>query len=220
MKSMTTLLGVLSLVGAQAATAGTVTSYDRTAFQAALASATLSGQNFDSLTSGSTITTVNGVTYQPSEGSALVTSSYLTTSGANGLGSTSVGYFQIGETLTLTFATAITAFAIDINTYATADSSYKVVLNDDTNSVVQSVYDVFPGDETGQFIGFTDTAGFTSVVLSNSAAAYSYTVDTLVYGGAAAVIAQSIPEPSEWALFALGIPVLVAVARRRKVSGA
>jgi hypothetical protein len=206
---------ILTAVFVQAASAGTVTSYDRNAFQAAVASATLSGQNFDSLPLG-TITTVDGVTYTPSDGTALVTSSYLTTTGSHGLGSTSAGYFLPSETLTLTFAAPITAFAIDINTFATANGSYQAAINDGSDSIVPSLYDVFPNESTGQFLGFVDTTSFNTVVIS-SLGGFSYTVDTLAYGSAASVIAQAVPEPSTWALFALGLSMMAtSLFRRRK----
>src|SRR5579864_4277260 len=91
----------------QIASASTV-QFNRATFQTALASATLSSQDFDSLSLGD-ITTVNGVTYTPSLGTAVVTDSFLTTTSPNGLGSTSAGFFAPTETLTIMFSTPITA---------------------------------------------------------------------------------------------------------------
>jgi hypothetical protein len=72
---------------------------------------------------------LNGVTYSASTGLPLVTNRFLTTTTPNGLGRTDVGFFLAGDTATFTFATAITAFAIDVNTFAKEDGSYSALLN-------------------------------------------------------------------------------------------
>jgi hypothetical protein len=143
----------------------------------------------------------------------VVTNSYLTTTSPNGLGSTSQGFFGTDETLTIMFSSAITAFVLDINTFATNSGDYEATVNDGSNSVVPSLLDVFPNTETGQFIGFTDSSPFTSVVISpvsdpgtgggncGTSPTCSYTVDTLVYGDASAL---STPEPATWAMLLLG----------------
>ena len=64
------------------------------------------------------------------------------------------------------FASPITAFALDINTFATNSGDYQAAVNDGANSVIPSVFDVFPNTETGEFIGFTDSSSFTQVVIS------------------------------------------------------
>lgn len=211
MRIVTALLALTSAGCSQIAMASTITEFDRASFQTALSSAMLSGQNFDSIPLG-TIVTVNGVTYTPSLGAAVVTNSFLTSTSPNGLGSTSFGFFGADETLTIMFSSAITAFALDINTFATNSGDYEATVNDGSGSVVPSLLDVFPNTETGQFIGFTDSSPFTSVVISPvsdpgtggghcASSTCSYTVDTLVYGDAAAL---STPEPATWAMMLLG----------------
>jgi hypothetical protein len=222
------LLALASAGCSQIAAASTITEFSRTAFQAALSSAMLSSQDFDSLPVG-TIVTVNGVTYTPSLGAAFVTGSFLTSTPPNGLGSDSIGLGFLGadETLTIVFSSPVTAFALDINTFASNSGDYSATVNDGSNSVVPSLLDVFPNTETGQFIGFTDSSPFTSVVISpvsdpgtgngncGALPTCSYTVDTLVYGDAAALV----PEPSVWAMMLTGFAGLGAVAlgRRRKI---
>jgi hypothetical protein len=213
MRKSIALFAILGAAGLQAATAATITTYDRTTFHSALSSATLSGQDFDSLPLG-TITTVNGVTYTPSAGTALVTSTYLTTTAPNGLGSTSVGFFLPSETLTIKFNAPISAFALDINTFATAADSYSVTVNDGSGSVIPSLFDVFPNQSTGEFFGFTDSASFDTVVLS-SVGGFSYTVDSLIYGAASAVVTAAVPEPETYALMLIGGAALGFWVRRR-----
>jgi len=136
---------------------------NRATFQTALASATLSGQNFDSLSVGD-ITTVNGVTYTPSGCTAVVTVAFSPQLHRMASVLRQTVSLVPTETLTLMFASPITAFALDINTFATNSGDYQAAVNDGAASVIPSVFDVFPNTETGQFIGFTDSSSFTQVL--------------------------------------------------------
>jgi len=228
MRIISVLASLIVVSGLQLAPAANIVEFNRNTFQTALASASLSGQNFDALPVGN-ITTVNGVTYTPSAGTAVVTSAFLTTTSPNGLGSTSLGFFGPDETLTILFSSPITAFALDINTFATNSGDYQAAVNDGSNSVIPSVLDVFPNFETGQFIGFTDSSPFTQVVISGvvdagtggadcSDGLCSYTVDTLAYGDAAAVEGVGgVPEPSTFGLLSLGFAAAGLLARRRRI---
>jgi hypothetical protein len=139
------------------------------------------------------LTTDGVVTYAASGGTPLVTDTYLTTTPPNGLGSTSFGFFGPNETATFTFASAIGAFGIDINTFDPVEGGYTGTLS--IGDAVQSKFDVFPGFATGQFLGFISDTAFTSVVIGTTGAStrYSYTLDTLVYGQAQAI--RDVVEP-------------------------
>jgi hypothetical protein len=140
------------------------------------------------------------LTYGASAGTPIVTTTYLTSTDPNGLGSTSAGYFLPSETATFSFNSPITAFAIDVNTYAPADGAYSASLN--SGDVVNSLHEVFPNTTTGQFIGFVSDTAFSSVTIS-ATTGYSYTLDTLVYGSATAV-----PEPEAYAMLLAGLGLL------------
>jgi PEP-CTERM motif len=211
-------IAVFMTLGITCASAATITSYNRAAFQTALSGGTVSGQNFDSLANGATLGTLNGVTYGASAGTPIVTNAFLTTTSPNGLGSTSLGFFGNTESASFTFATAITAFAIDVNTFAPTAGDYSATLN--LGDVVLSKFDVFPGSATGQFIGFISNTPFTSVTISTrldpNNSRYSYTLDSLVYGNAAAVVSASAPEPSTFGIMGTGLAVFALALRRRR----
>ncbi len=119
----------------------------------------------------------------------------------------------------IAFASAITAFAIDVNTFAPTAGDYVATLNG--GSTVSSRFDVFPMTATGQFLGFTSDVPFTSVTINAATdpngLRYSYTLDTLIYGNAAAVVSAAAPEPSTWCLLMAGLSVLALRARKRRV---
>jgi hypothetical protein len=199
------------MLSAGAVRGGPVISYTtRTAFDAAFPGATR--ETWDEFANGTVFangSTVNGITYNSSNGNALVTNGFLTTTPPNGLGETTNGFFLASDTIKFTFSRPLTAFGIDINTFdASATGGYRATLsNGDT---APSFFDPFPGFTTGQFLGFSDATPFTSVTIS-APGGFSFTLDTLRSQAAA------VPEPSGLALFGLAIlGASVARARRRR----
>lgn len=171
----------------------------RSAFGAAVALALV--QDWDSFNHGDSFpngTADNkGITYYSSYGNAMVTTEFLVSTEPNGLGQTVDGYFLSIDTIRFVFGTPIRAFGIDINTNATTDSTYKATT--DLGDVVFSFYNVFPGSDFGQFLGFTSTEAFSEVTiaLSQGAAPFSYTLDTLRY--------QPVPLPPSLLLLGSGL---------------
>jgi hypothetical protein len=190
------------------AQAAIISSVDRATFQLAVAGGMISQENFDAIAVGTILGVTPDVTYGASGGSPIVTNAFLTSTPPNGLGETSLNFFPPGDSASFTFSSSITAFAIDINTFAGTDGAYIATLN--IGDIVTSIFEVFPGFATGQFIGFVSDTPFTSVIISD-VTGLSYTLDTLVYGEASALV---VPEPAALAL--LGIALLaMALARRR-----
>lgn len=204
--------GVVAFFVPAIAAAQVTDGYTRAQFQAAVTgSPSLTLQNFDGFTAGDTLTDDGSVTYGASVGTPLITNTFLTSTAPNGLGRTGVGFFLGSDTATFTFASAITAFAIDINTFAVANGSYSVLLGN--GGVADSIFETFPGTGTGQFIGLTSVTPFTSVVLSSTG--FSYTLDTMIYGSSAPIIA-GIPEPMTWAMMIAGFAMVGGAMRRRQ----
>ena len=175
--------------------AGIISSFsDRAAFDAAFPS--IGGEDWDSYSAGTTIAnggTLGGITYTSSAGISIVTSSYTTTTSPNGLGRTPIDFFGAGDSVTFGFAGGITAFGIDINTFATSAGTFTATTS--AGDVVFSAYNPFPGISTGQFVGFLSDTAVTSVTITGSSA--SYTLDSMRYG--------SVPEPSMVLLLGLGL---------------
>lgn len=199
----------LALSLASPALADTLPSLTRATFQAAAPALTL--QNFDSFADGSLLTTDGQISYASSTGTPLITNDYLTTTAPNGLGRSGVGFFLGSDSATFTFLNPITAFAIDINTFATTAGSYDVVL--DTGDDAFSIFETFPGTGTGQFIGFVSDTPFTTVSLSANTG-FAYTLDTLLYGTREAV--TGVPEPATWAMLLLGFGLVGGAMRSAK----
>ena len=211
MKSKALAVAALIVGFANPAVAGSIImSVDRAAFAAAIAGGTISSQDFEGLAALSILGNTPDVSYFASQGDPIVTASFLTTTAPNGLGSTSADlnpsipdeFFLGTETATFVFTEAITAFAVDINTFATADGAYSASLS--TGDVVTSVFEVFPGQITGQFIGFVSDTPLTFVTIA-ALTGFSFTLDTLVYGDASAVV---IPLPGALLLLLGALPAL------------
>lgn len=207
-KSVLAAAVAVALVGlwSAAANAGIMTSGSRGAFDAAYPDAGV--ETWDSYIAGTTIangSVVNGVTYSSSSGVSVVTSTFLTTSGPNGLGRTPIEFFDPSDTITFSFGTAIKAFGIDVNTFDTAIGGYTATTN--VGDVASSVFDPFPGYGTGQFVGFKSDAAFTSVSIA-APGGYSYTLDTMRF--------REVPEPAAATILGFGLAGLYLVGRRRR----
>ena len=124
------------------------------------------------------------VIYSASAGSPIVTRRFLTSTSPHGLGSTSIGgldFFLFTETAGFSFTSAITAFAIDINTFATLPGSYTATLG--IGDVVRASSKCFRVLGLGSFLGFTSDTPFTTVTIAPEASptrSIHYCTETLL----------------------------------------
>jgi hypothetical protein len=191
------LLGFLAIAGITFA--DTVYS-TRDSFDAALGSFAIF-ETWDEFSNGTLLTNANGISYSPSNGTALVTNVYVPLSPPNTLGENFSGFFFRGESITFTFAQPVTAFGISFSTFATG-AEYLITTN--TGSSAPSFFDPFPNRATGEFAGLIASSPFLSVTVSDPGLSFSYTLDNLTY-------ASRTPEPGTFLLLAtslLGLGVL------------
>jgi hypothetical protein len=195
---MASIVGFV-LCTAQPAVAVPIVFPNRVAFDAAVLDITIEG--WDAYAPGTVFangTTIAGITYTSSVENAVVTSTFLTTSGLNGLGRTSSEFFDVGNQITFAFDTPLDSFGIDINTFARNTGAYTATTS--AGEVVTSFLDPFPGFGTGQFVGFSTSLPFTSVTIAGPSN-LPYTLDTLRL--------SPVPEPGSMLLVAAGFGLVV-----------
>jgi hypothetical protein len=193
---------------------------DRTAFATAIASGSTTLETWDELAAGEILTTYKGITYIPGNAGdqAQVTDRFLYLSMPNTLGAADAGFFDVNESLTLTFSAPINIFGINFNTFAT-EASYRLTANTGTGSTALSGYDPFPGFLTGEFVGLITSSNFTIVTitpLEESGNQFcgetcTYSLDNMTYGS---LSSAPIPEPGSLLLLASGIAAMGIIQRR------
>jgi hypothetical protein len=132
LKPVVSLLFVLALLlGGTRAEASIIVFTNRVAFDTAFPGAV--HETWNEFAAGTVFpngSTVNGITYNSSNGNALVTNAFLSSTPPNGLGETTNGFFVPGDMMKFTFIQPLEAFGIDINTFdPSATGGYTATTN-------------------------------------------------------------------------------------------
>lgn len=225
--TVTSLAFILAGSGSSAAT---IESFGRSEFAAMSTARYSQGEDFDDVPLGP-IADTSPVTISASEGAVVVTSLFLTTSGSQGIGWGAREYFSSGQSVTFNFTIAISAFAIDINTYATENGAFMASFgpgfgagpqradeSSDTAAVAYSRFDPFPkpnskGAFLGQFLGFSSETPFRSVTLSKVSKG-TFTLDSLQFIPDPLPVPVPVPAGVSLLAGALALMVSVCVSRR------
>ncbi len=184
---------------------------NRADFGAAVANPTI--ENFDGVPDQTTIangTSFDGVVYSSSDPDLVVTNLFVALSPDNTLGTGANQYFLPGDSLTLTFQDPTYAFGVSFNALATG-ADYLITTN--TGDTTTSFYDPFPGIQTGEFAGLTDTNAFTSVTISSLNSNQPFTLDDVTYVSRA----SAVPEGDSLLILAGGLLPLAALGYRGRL---
>src|SRR6185295_4481738 len=128
-RNAASMLALALLAVATSASAAVVTYSSRAAFDAAFPGSVY--EDWDGFANGTTFangTGANGITYSSNTGLSVVTSAFLNSSNPNGLGGAAT-FFGAGDTVTFTFDFGLSAFGLDINTFAGATGDYTATTN-------------------------------------------------------------------------------------------
>jgi|CXWL01.1.fsa_nt_gi hypothetical protein len=120
-------------------------------------------------------------------------------------------YFATPDSITFTFATPITAFAIDVGDLGTRGATDFSATLSNGNEI--SFFTEYTGSSFGQlFVGVIDDTEFTSITFHGSIADDGIYFDRMQ----TAMVTLAVPEPETYALLLAGLALLGVSASRRK----
>lgn len=203
---------ILAMVGALGAASGAAAAVytSDAAFTAAVGATPLTLQSFESapvatatsLNFGNVTFNCNGSTYCPG---FFGRSSFFATDGQFSV------FYATPDTATFTFASAITAFGVDVIGLGDVGTTTFSIDDGTGPQALQTSYNAPFGTVT--FAGLTNAAGFTTITFSGTQRDDGIFFDRLRFGG---TVGPGVPEPMTWALMLAGFGVVGTAMRRRQ----
>jgi hypothetical protein len=172
--------------------------------------------NFDALTPGTVVSTIQGVTFSSNiTGYNLVVSNIFdTTSGSNYLGVGDGGFevFFPGDVVTLAFADPITSLAMN---FISSPNTPGEIFSIDAGILGSGISGLVPSQILGDGgevypVSFSSLTAFSVVNLTGVDGFYSYNVDDITFTPSAAV-----PEPSTMILVCFGLGAILFARKSR-----
>lgn len=214
MKTIATVIAAtVGLGGAGLAHAAIVSYTSSATFQAALTGQTVTTEGYELPAINSTIAnggSLNGLTYSFSNGAPGRIDNIFNNFDDQSLASASFanGFFLPGESITVSFGAAATAFGVFFNVAQSPAGSLYATTNLGDTALGSNSYDI----STLHFVGLISDTAFTSVTFGGTTAiASGFNVDDL--SNVRAV--QAVPEPGSLALLALALAAVVSMRRRK-----
>ncbi len=199
----------VSLIGIASSAFATISYSDEAAFTAGVGGAPIAMESFESITGGNGTSLAFPTVDVSCDGGAWCSSFFgvspiLPTDGSQGV------FFATPDSITFTFATPITAFAIDVGDLGTqGPTDFSATLSNGNEITFLSGYSGSSFDQL--FIGLIDNIEFTSITFHGS-----MPDDGIYFDRMQTALAIPVPEPEIYVMLLAGLGFLGIVSRRRK----
>ena len=209
-----TAMGLALCITPQRALATVAGFTDEASFSAALGGARVTIEDFESTPGGFSGTLLFPLTTVTCAGTTFCPNFFGVYNGSAPEGFRNV-YFATPDSITFTFASAITAFGIDIRSLGSMGATDLNAVLSNSGSI--TLFTAHSGPVDGLvFAGLIDPAGFTSVTFTGTNHSDGIYFDRLQASGPFVADILVTPEPQSYVMMLGGLGALAGFGRRRK----